>query len=227
MSEPIASIHPERTGDSLGAILLTAREGRGLAVEQAARDTRIRAQRLREIENDDFSHFPHPSYARLFLVDYAKYLGIPFQDIRRHLPDFGECGSEGYQYLQRIPGKLTAARMARRMAPRRRLLPAFVATGIAFACLLGGFSIWSFMRNIDRIGLGEIAQTGRAEFSRKQLVPQNIIVTPAVPVTDRPAPPPRVEEAVPVQPQASATGDFSDEDHAMLFVGGASERSVQ
>jgi transcriptional regulator with XRE-family HTH domain len=84
---------------SLGALLSEERAHRGIALERAAKDTRMRAQRLREIEADDLSHFSSPSYARLFVLAYARYLGVPHTKIEGWLPEPGACGSEGFQYL--------------------------------------------------------------------------------------------------------------------------------
>lgn len=150
---------------SLGRMLSAAREERGILLEQAARDTRIRAQRLREIENNDLSHFPHPSYARLFLVDYAKYLGIPFAEIRGFLPDSGACGTEGYQYLQDVPGESASVRFVRRVRPRR-LMPALAGVAALVVCLLVGFQLYLTMRNINRLGLADVTQADRALLDR-------------------------------------------------------------
>jgi len=84
---------------SIGALLASEREKRGIPVEKAAKETRMRPARLRDIEGDDLSHFTNPSYARMFIIAYAKYLGIPMKTIRDHLPDRGESGTEGYQYI--------------------------------------------------------------------------------------------------------------------------------
>ena len=59
---------------SLGAQFAAAREKRGLSIEKVSSETHIRVQRLREIERDDYSQFSHPSYARMYAIDYAKYL---------------------------------------------------------------------------------------------------------------------------------------------------------
>ena len=46
----------------VGARLGGARIKAGISLEKAAKDTRIRVQRLKEIEADDFSGFAHPTY---------------------------------------------------------------------------------------------------------------------------------------------------------------------
>ncbi|HEY5813844.1 MAG TPA: helix-turn-helix transcriptional regulator, partial [Terrimicrobiaceae bacterium] len=123
---------------SLGAQFAAVRQRRGLTIEKVSSETHIRLQRLREIERDDFSRFAHPSYARMYAMDYAKYLGIPISRIRRLLPDAGECGTEGYQYLQDTPCDYmrTSVRPFRR---RRRIIRSL--TSAALFALVGLGSI--------------------------------------------------------------------------------------
>ncbi|HEY5792201.1 MAG TPA: helix-turn-helix domain-containing protein [Chthoniobacterales bacterium] len=84
---------------SLGKRLALARETRGLSIEQVAKSTRIRPHLLRHLEGDDFTHFSHPSYLRLYFMDYARFLNVPLQEIRDWLPDAGCPGSENYEYI--------------------------------------------------------------------------------------------------------------------------------
>ena len=65
----------------LGQALRQARESRGLTVEQAERDTRIRAKFLVGMENGDLSEIPSRVQARGFLYNYAQYLGLNPTDI--------------------------------------------------------------------------------------------------------------------------------------------------
>lgn len=142
-------------GLTLGARFAAARQARGLPLEKAAHETRIRIQRLREIENDDLSHFSHPSYARMFLIDYAKYLGISVHEICDYLPAPGACGTEGYQYLQESEERVVYRPI--RPTRQRRLVPALVATVALIACLVGGFQVFVTLRKLDRIELGKTA----------------------------------------------------------------------
>lgn len=140
----------ENAESTIGTILAAAREQKGLPLEKAAHDTRIRTSRLREIEADDFSQFSHPNYARMFLLDYAKYLDVPSPSIKRLLPERGECGAEGYQYLQENPSEavLQPQRLARR---RRRFLP--VLATVAGLVILGflGLQVVIFKSKFDRV----------------------------------------------------------------------------
>jgi cytoskeletal protein RodZ len=105
---------------SIGALLATERQKRGIAVEKAAKETRMRPQRIRDMENDDLSHFTNPSYARMFLIAYAKYLDIPMPTIREYLPDRGESGTEDYHYITAAAHDLPSLRRDLVSRPIRR-----------------------------------------------------------------------------------------------------------
>ncbi len=153
-----------------------AREARGLPLEKAAHETRIHIQRLRQIENDDHSHFTHPSYARMFLIDYARYLGVPVSDIRDMLPAPGAAGSEGYQYLQESDERVVYRPI--RPARQRRLIPALIGAAVVVACLVGGFQLMVTMRKLDRIDLGKLTQP-EAAVAQEKVTP--ILETPVAP----------------------------------------------
>ena len=68
------SVTDPRTG--VGSALRRARELRGLSLDEAARDTRIRADQLDALEREDFDVLPGEVYVRATLRTYASYLGI-------------------------------------------------------------------------------------------------------------------------------------------------------
>lgn len=158
---------------TLGQRLAAARKSRGIELERAAHETRIRAQRLRELEADDYSHCPHPSYARMFLRDYAKYLGVPLAEIREALPEFGSCGAEGYQYLEELSGESLAAPAVQRLKPRRRILPLVAALAAALVLAAGGLWVTLTIRKLEHLNLGKPSES--------------VEVKPAAPVPAEPA----------------------------------------
>jgi len=139
--------------ESLGAFLSGVRQEKGISIEQAAHDTRIRPQRLREMESDDFSHFSHPSYSRMFLMDYAKYLGVPLAKIRHFLPEGGACGAAGYDYLQNLPEKEVPVPRVHRPFQRRGPMPAIVGGFAVIVLGLLAFKGWMTLRDISRLDL--------------------------------------------------------------------------
>jgi Helix-turn-helix domain len=61
----------------IGPVLRRAREARGVSLDAASRTTRIRPRYLAALEDDAGSDaFPGPIYARFFLKEYARYLGV-------------------------------------------------------------------------------------------------------------------------------------------------------
>jgi cytoskeleton protein RodZ len=70
----VGSVTDPRTG--VGSALRRARELRGLSLDEAARDTRIRADQLDALEREDFEVLPGEVYVRASLRTYASYLGI-------------------------------------------------------------------------------------------------------------------------------------------------------
>jgi len=161
---------------SLGAQLAAAREKRGLAIEKVSSETHIRVQRLREIERDDYSQFSHPSYARMYVIDYAKYLRIPISRIRRLLPEAGECGAGGYQYLQDTPCDYMQTNV--RSFRRRRLVPKLATAVLLVLFGLGGFKFWITLRDIERLGLDRMTHEDKAALT----VPDIQNAVPAVSV---------------------------------------------
>jgi cytoskeletal protein RodZ len=66
----------QRTTTGIGAALRYARESRGLSLEEAARDTRIRREFLEAIEEDDFDRLLGDVHVRGCLRTYGSYLRL-------------------------------------------------------------------------------------------------------------------------------------------------------
>jgi len=137
-----------------------ARSKAGIPLEKAAKDTRIRVQRLREIEADDFSGFAHPTYARLFLLDYAEYLGVPQDEIRPMLPDRAGSAGGGFQYIEVLSSELPAMKTSPR---RRRLRILGFIVAIVMLALIAAIGLFTYftMKKIEAVArskpLGEQA----------------------------------------------------------------------
>jgi cytoskeletal protein RodZ len=77
----------------LGETLRTQREKKGITLEQAAHDTRIREKFLKALEDSDYQTLPGAVYTKGFLRNYAEYLELDTEDLvvqfhqERDLPD--------------------------------------------------------------------------------------------------------------------------------------------
>lgn len=83
----------------IGATLRTARESRGLSIEQAAQETRISDRFIEALEADDFDALPAPVYVRGFLRSYSNYLRVDPEPLlaalREDAPDAEAAPSPG------------------------------------------------------------------------------------------------------------------------------------
>jgi cytoskeleton protein RodZ len=60
----------------VGPALEKARRIRGLSLDEASRDTRLRTDQLTALENEDFAALPNDAFVRGALRTYAQYLGV-------------------------------------------------------------------------------------------------------------------------------------------------------
>jgi cytoskeleton protein RodZ len=119
--------------------------------------TKIRPQRLAEIEADDFSQFPSLAYAKGFLLIYGKFLDV---DVTPYLDAFEDSESvtvDGYSYLQENErAKPVAAPVVRRRPAAtggsNRVSPMPLIVGVVV--LVVGFLGMKFFLNVQRLAPG-------------------------------------------------------------------------
>jgi cytoskeleton protein RodZ len=145
------------TIEGLGKKFQEARVARKLTLDEAARMTKIRPQRLAEIEADDFSQFPSLAYAKGFLLIYGKFLDV---DVTPYLDAFEDSESvtvDGYSYLQENErAKPVSAPVVRRRPAAtggtNRVSPMPLIVGIVV--LVVGFLGMKFLLNVQRLAPG-------------------------------------------------------------------------
>lgn len=182
----------------VGARLGSARAKAGISLEKAAKDTRIRVQRLREIEADDFSAFAHPTYARLFLLDYADYLGVPQDEIRSLLPDRAGSAGGGFQYIEALSRDPSSPVVPMRNR-RPKLLWWFIVLGlfvlVAAAVLFTYFTVKKIERVARSTPLSAVTDKTGEEAPATAAPPGTTGVLPPAPATDVPTPEPQGDPA--------------------------------
>jgi len=145
------------TIEGLGKKFQEARQARNLTLDEAARMTKIRPQRLAEIEADDFSQFPSLAYAKGFLLIYGKFLDV---DVTPYLDAFEDSESvtvDGYSYLQENErAKPVSAPVVRRRpaatGASNRVSPMPLIVGVVV--LVIGFLGMKFLLNVQRLAPG-------------------------------------------------------------------------
>jgi cytoskeletal protein RodZ len=152
------------TIEGLGKKFQEARRARNLTLDEAARMTKIRPQRLAEIEADDFSQFPSLAYAKGFLLIYGKFLDV---DVTPYLDAFEDSESvtvDGYSYLQENErAKPVAAPVVRRRPAatggNNRVSPMPLIVGVVV--LVVGFFGMKFLLNVQRLAPGRGGPSGQ------------------------------------------------------------------
>ena len=126
---------PMATPRRLGEILLMARQSKGIELERAARDTKIRARYLAALESGEFRELPGAVYTKGFLRNYAQYLGLDPDVVVAHYKR--ELGGRPTERVAVVMKTLRAPRGG--LTVTRGLLVAGVLTllVIAFAGYIG------------------------------------------------------------------------------------------
>ncbi|MEI6560626.1 MAG: helix-turn-helix domain-containing protein [Verrucomicrobiota bacterium] len=174
---------------SVGQALREARLKKNLGVEEVSRATKIRAARILDLENDEYMRFPNITYARSFLVLYAKFLGV---DITKYptVEAGSTVGLAEYQYLQTDEAPPAQHKLQEPQQPpeKPRWLIAFFV--FLLMLLLSAFAGW-YVMNFRRLGSVE-------NFVKKE---NGVVATPTPSPEPTAAPAPSPEAMViPVPP---------------------------
>jgi len=137
--------------EGIGKKLKEARLARNLTLDDAYRVTKIRANRLEAIENDDFSQFDSLAYSKAALLIYGKFLEV---DVSPYLEEFETSEHvtvDGYAYLQDAPepepSRPVVIRRRSSDGGRGSLLP-FV---IGVLVLVIGFTVMKWILEVQRL----------------------------------------------------------------------------
>lgn len=65
----------------IGEALKEARENIGISIEEAANDLKLRPSQIENIESGNVEAFKDVFYLKYFVRDYAKYLGLSYEDM--------------------------------------------------------------------------------------------------------------------------------------------------
>lgn len=153
---------------AIGEQLRSAREARGMSLDQVADETNIAKRYLSAMEEENFSVFPGDPYIVGFLRNYAEYLGLDATGL-----------------LQAFRG----IRIQEQPVPIDKLLPSrkmplwpFVATGLAAILGLGAYLFFSFAPQVPLVDSGSAAaepnqytMTG-STFERRLYVGDTVLV---------------------------------------------------
>ena len=163
--------------DTVGKRLSQARMQKKISIEQAARITRIRPERIVDLENDDYSNFPSTTYTKGFLQIYAKFLGVDVSNFTETFADVSPIGIDDYEYLNNAPVS----------KPAMEARPTGESSSRPFVIALAGIVIVAFIfyvvNSIERLGsLDKLAEKDEPREGISTLSKQAATTTAAVPV---------------------------------------------
>lgn len=202
--------------DSVGKQLQKARKAKGLTIDEVARDTRIRADRIADLESDTYTNFPSTAYARGFLTMYAKHVGVDVSQFAHTLDTSGsQVAVASYEYLDRSEGAEPAVA---RSEVKSAVKPALIAVGLV---VLGVVALFIFMliQRLQQVAPAAPATTPALEATTPRPVVRaapTLRPEPVASPTSTPAPvaaaSPAVEDddkpvrrALAIEPNAAAT----------------------
>jgi cytoskeletal protein RodZ len=136
--------------ESVGWKLQQARLARRLEIEDVAETTKIRPERIIDLEADEYGHFPNSTYAKSFLAKYAKFLGVDIQDELGKFQVERTISLTAYPYLTGppVPKQLLEPR---RITPRGFRVPPVLVAVLLFIVLVG-VPLFSYLAlNVPRV----------------------------------------------------------------------------
>jgi cytoskeletal protein RodZ len=139
--------------ESVGRKLQQARVARKLEIEDVAERTKIRPDRIIDLEADEYAHFPNPTYAKSFLAKYARFLEVDIQEELDRFQISPAISMGDYQYLSSIPSHNHGQqpRWTQRIQPKGFRVPPAVVTMLVLIVLVG-VPVFSYLAlNIPRI----------------------------------------------------------------------------
>jgi cytoskeletal protein RodZ len=194
---PWAPGDPNAEGGSFGAWLRRQREMREIDLHEIAERTKISLRYLQAMEQDRFELLPAPVFARGFLREYAKYVGLsPDEVVNYYLSALGGDQEEGGEHEP---------------APVRR------RSGVASPWSYGVFLVLAVILLAALMAyLAFYAESRRRD---RRAPPLPIAAPPAALAPEAAAPPPAEAEAEPAAP-LEVTLDFTQECWVELVIDG-------
>ena len=109
----------------IGQILRKAREEKGLTLEQAEEQTKIRRKYIEALENEKYEVLPGPVYVKAFIKTYARYLDLNgdllVEGLNNEVVDSGSASEygEGKSDTQETSRERLAKRRSVRKTPKK------------------------------------------------------------------------------------------------------------
>jgi cytoskeleton protein RodZ len=136
--------------ETVGRRLQKARQEKKLTIDEVAAATKIRPERIVDLEADDLTHFPSLVYARSFLVKYARFLGLDIQDDLENFQVNRAVGFGEFKYLTAVPPPKYRPE-PRFNQPAKKMAPPLILAVVAGLILIGVPLVAFFAVNLSRL----------------------------------------------------------------------------
>jgi cytoskeletal protein RodZ len=168
--------------ETVGRRLQKARQEKKLTIDEVAAATKIRPERIVDLEADDLTHFPSLVYARSFLVKYARFIGLDIQDDLENFQVNRAVGFGEFKYLTAVPPPKYRPE-PRFNQPTKKMAPPLILAVIAVLILIGVPLVAFFAVNVSRLSPTEGEQNKTAAIPAKSVQS----ATPGAVATPEPA----------------------------------------
>ena len=172
--------------ETVGRRLQRARQEKKLTIDEVAAATKIRPERIVDLEADDLTHFPSLVYARSFLVKYARFLGLDIQDDLENFQVNRAVGFGEFKYLTAVPPPKYRPE-PRFNQPSKKMAPPLILAILAVLILIGVPLVAFFAVNLSRLSPTEEEQNKTAATKSVKSVQS---ATPLAVATPEPTKPP-------------------------------------
>jgi len=197
--------------EGLGKKLKEARLARNLTLDEAGRMTKIRPDRLEDIENEDFSKFDSLAYPKAFVLTYGRFLDV---DVSPYLEEFETSETitvDGYSYLQDNPAPKPSRPVVVRKHSGGGGRSSFLPFVVGVIVLVVGFLGMKWILEVQRlkpkpnqvIGTAPTATAAAEKIIAPHALPVENVASPTPEVAIAPTPQPIVTAPSPI-PQPSA-----------------------
>ena len=134
--------------NSAGKMLREARLKKNIPIQEASHATKIRPDRLADLENDDYTRFASMAYAKGFLIIYSKYLRVDVSEFLTAMGVGNPVGTADYDYLSNSTTTYEPATWRDR-PPKKPNYKALATVVVTVICM---FWVMQFVDKIKRIG---------------------------------------------------------------------------
>jgi cytoskeletal protein RodZ len=160
--------------ESVGRKLQQARLAKKLEIEDVAEKTKIRPNRIFDLEADEYAHFPNLTYAKSFLAKYARFLGVDIQEELENFQTARTISVGDYQYLSSGSPQKSVPEPRRIEAIGFRVPPAVVVTLVLI--VLVGVPVFSYLA----LNLTRVADTNQVTTAGSTVTSADVATKPGV-----------------------------------------------